>query len=81
VEKQIRRMEIEPADNGGHTVQHSYKSQPVNRKGSMAGGMDMDYPKPESFVFGSGDGEKLVAHVVKHLGIKKAAAEEKAGEE
>jgi hypothetical protein len=72
--KELESLRIEPAKNGGHTVRHSYKRVAVHRKGSMSGGMGYDYPESEEFVFGPDDNEKMMAHVSKHLGLKKAAA-------
>ena len=71
--KELRSMTIEPAENGGHTVHHSYKARPVMRKGSMSGGMGMDYPESETHVFGPADGKKLAAHIATNLGLKQGA--------
>lgn len=58
--KEIRSVEIEKAENGGHTVTHRFK-QPSNGP----------YHESEGpHVFGADEGKKLVAHLVKHLGIK-----------
>jgi len=67
--KELDSMTISPAKNGGHTIRHSYKAQPVMRKGSMSGGLGMDYPQSEEHVFGPNDGKKALAHIAKHLGI------------
>jgi hypothetical protein len=79
-QKQLRSMEIEPAENGGHVVTQRYKARPVLRKGAMSGGMGMDSPESEQHVFGPGDGRKLHAHIAQHLGLK-GAAPAAAGEE
>jgi len=47
--KEIRRMVIEPAENGGHTVSHEYK--PIQREGRH--GMSESYLEPEKHVFGA----------------------------
>ncbi len=75
--KELDSIRIEPAKNGGHTVRHSYKSRQVYVKGRN-GGMRTEYPESEEFVFGPDDGDKMMAHVAKHLGMK--AAKEEAAE-
>ena len=64
--KEIERIEITPAKNGGHTVRHSFKSKPSYSKSH---GMGMEHVPSEEVVFGSGEGKKMMAHVGKHLGI------------
>ena len=59
----IRRMEIEPSDNGGHTVTHSYKSSP-GKSGAF-----MESEPSKSYTFGPGDHEKLLTHVDTHLNL------------
>ena len=63
--KEIRRMEIEPAENGGHTVTHSYK--PMQREGKH--GMQESYMEPEHHVFGADEGREMLTHVANHLSI------------
>jgi hypothetical protein len=63
--KEIRRIEIEPAENGGHTVTHSYK--PIQREGRH--GMSENYVEPEKHVFGADEGHEMLAHVANHLEI------------
>jgi hypothetical protein len=72
--KEVESIRIEPAKNGGHTVRHSYKRMPVHRKGGPNAGMGYDYPESEEFVFGPDDGDKMIAHVRKHAGVKSGAA-------
>lgn len=67
--KQIRRISIEPAETGGHTVEHRYKDKPSHSKKN---GMSMQYVEPETFVFGKDEDEKMLGHVAKHLGLKAA---------
>ena len=66
-EKEIRRISIEPAENGGHTVEHNYKPQP---KKSGRNGITMDYPDSDTHVFGAEEDEKLLSHLAKHLKLK-----------
>ncbi len=76
-EKKIRNIEIEPAENGGHTVTHRFKEQPTH---SRKGGMSMGYIEPEQHVFGPGDDEKMLGHVAKHLGLKTGKVVDKDGD-
>lgn len=64
--KKLRSIEIEPAENGGHTVTHRYREQPTH---SSKNGMGMAYVEPESHVFGPDEGHKMLAHVANHLEI------------
>ena len=63
--KEIRRIVIEPAENGGHTVTHEYK--PMQREGKH--GVQENYVEPEHHVFGADEGHKMLAHVANHLNI------------
>ena len=63
--KEIRRLVIEPAENGGHTVSHEYK--PMQREGRH--GMTESYVEPERHVFGADEGHEMLAHVANHLDI------------
>lgn len=65
MKKEIRRIEIEPAENGGHTVTHHYK--PMQRE-SKHGVME-NYVEPEQHVFGADEGHEMLAHVANHLEI------------
>jgi hypothetical protein len=56
--KRVRSIEIEPAENGGHTVTHHFTS------GSTAA-----YAEPERHVFGAHEGHEMLAHVANHLEI------------
>lgn len=62
----IRRMEIEPAENGGHMVTHHLKDKPVH---SSKVGMGMAYQEPEKHVFGPEQGHEMLAHIANHLAI------------
>lgn len=66
---EIASIEISPAENGGHTVRHRFKSKPTYRKGAMHSGMESNYKEPEEHVFGKGQDKAMLAHVGKHLGI------------
>ena len=63
--KELRRIEIEPAENGGHTVTHHYKE--ATREGKH--GVQMSYVEPEQHVFGAKEGHAMLAHVANHLAI------------
>lgn len=63
--KEIRRLVIEPAENGGHTVSHEYK--PMQREGRH--GLTESYVEPERHVFGADEGHEMLAHVANHLDI------------
>ena len=76
-EKEIRRIEIEPAENGGHTVTHHFKERPTH---SSKHGMGMEYTAPEQHVFGPEDGHLMLAHVANHLHIPKEAPGEEESE-
>jgi hypothetical protein len=78
MKKELEEMRIRPGANGGATVTHEYKRQPVFRKGNMNGGFDSDRPKSEDYPFGPEDAAKLTAHITQHLGLKNA--KEEAGE-
>ena len=63
--KEIRRIEIEPAENGGHTVTHHYKDAVRHGKhGDVS-----RYVEPEHHVFGPDEGHEMLAHVANHLAI------------
>lgn len=79
--KQLERIEIHPAKNGGHTVRHEFQRQPNKKGGSMSSGVYMERPEPEEHVFGPGDGAAMMAHVAKNLGVKGGAAKEPDGDE
>ena len=64
--KEIHRIEIEPAENGGHTVTHHFKPTEKPGKGLS---YDYDRPRSETHVFGKGEGHEMLAHVANHLQI------------
>lgn len=53
--KKLRRVTIEAAKNGGHTVEHHFDHS------------DGPYREPEQHVFGKGEHEKMLAHVANAL--------------
>lgn len=59
----IRRIEIEPAENGGHTVTHHF--QPASGKGFMTG----SHKEPQAHVFGANEGHAMLVHVANTLDI------------
>jgi hypothetical protein len=73
MKKEIRRMDIEPAENGGHTVIHHYK--PVQREGKH-GMMPEAYVEPEHHVFGADEGHEMLAHIANHLEIPEMEGDE-----
>jgi hypothetical protein len=60
---EIRRIEIEPAENGGHTVTHHFHDTPSKK------GLGSSYNDPEHHVFGEHEGHEMLAHVANHLKI------------
>ena len=62
----LHHMEIHPAKNGGHTVEHYFESKP-SKSGAFR-----EMPPPEKHVFGADESGKMMAHVSKHLGISNA---------
>ena len=56
--KQLDHIRISKGANGGHVVEHHYASS--------AGGA---YQEPEKFPFGDDDGDEMMAHVSKHMGV------------
>lgn len=71
-DKKIRRIEIEPAENGGHTVTHHYRETPTH---SAKSGIHVAYMEPEQHVFGPEDGHEMLAHVANHLHIPEGEEE------
>jgi hypothetical protein len=62
---EIRSIEVEKAENGGHTVTHRFQHQ-----------SDGPYHESETHVFGASEGAKLMSHLSEHLGIKSEAPDE-----
>lgn len=60
----LSHIQIEEAENGGHSVEHRFESSGPN------------YHEPKTFVFGKPDGEKpqlpkghVLQHIAEHMGI------------
>lgn len=60
--KEVRSIEVEKAENGGHTVTHRFQHQ-----------SEGPYHEAETHVFGKSEHAKLLSHLSKHLGIKAEA--------
>ncbi|MBV8208212.1 MAG: hypothetical protein JO041_15610 [Acidobacteria bacterium] len=69
---ELHHLEIHPAENGGHTVEHHFKM-----KHSKSGAF-ITHPDPERYSFGPEEGHKMLAHTANTLGIQ---GEDAAGEE
>jgi hypothetical protein len=76
---ELRKMEIEPAENGGHTVTHHKKPKMSKDRHSHAG-MSMGYEEPEHHVFGKDEGHEMLAHIANHLGISEGMGKEEKDE-
>ena len=76
----IERMEIRPAENGGHVVTHHMKAK-MGRDSKSHSGMSMGYSEPEMHVFGKDEGHEMLAHVANHLGISEIEGKEEKDEE
>lgn len=74
--ERLRRMEIEPTEDGGHIVTHHEREKPIKNRSSHSG-MSMGYSEPKRHAFGKEEGHEMLAHVANHLGIKELAEDEK----
>ena len=72
---ELHHMEIHPAENGGHVVEHHFKPK-MQKSGAF-----MEHKEPEKHVFGPTQGAKMVSHLKEHLGIGAAPAAKSAGKE
>lgn len=61
--KKIHKVEVTRAKNGGHVVRHHFISGP-----------DRPFEEPQEHVFGKGEGQALMAHLHKHLGVRDSEA-------
>lgn len=75
--KQLRRIEIEPSDNGGHTVTSHFKATPAKRSGAMNSGIYMEHSEPEMHTFGPKEHGAVISHISKALGLKSDEAEQR----
>jgi hypothetical protein len=57
----LSHLEVRHAENGGHIVRHHFEHGPL-----------FDYHEPTEHVFGKRDGEKMLAHVGKHMGVRES---------
>lgn len=55
--KTLKSIELERAANGGHVVTHRYTSSTG------------EYHEPEVHTFAKDEGDKMLAHVGKHMGV------------
>ena len=69
--KQLERIEIQPAENGGHVVTHHYARKPSGKSQAFYMGEE-----PEKHVFGKGEHRELVAHVTSALHLPEAKEEQ-----
>jgi hypothetical protein len=74
--EELRKIEIEPAQNGGHTVTHHRKPKMSKDRHAHAG-MSMGYEEPAHHVFGKEEGHEMLAHIANHLGIEAGTSEGK----
>jgi hypothetical protein len=73
--KKLHHIEIHPAENGGHTVQHHFHHEMRRNRDSHVG-MTMSAPEPEHHVFGPHEGHQMLAHVANHLQIPESGPAE-----
>lgn len=69
--KKIHHLVIEKVkgENGGHIVRNHYQS---------AG---MEYHEPSTHIFAKGEGQEMLNHVAKHMGVSTGEPEEEEQEE
>jgi hypothetical protein len=60
----LRRVAIEKGDSGGHVVEHQYEDK------------DGFPTHTEHHVFGEGEDEALLQHLIKHLALKSGDEDE-----
>lgn len=78
MDKHLHRLEIEPAENGGHVVRHHHREISKNNKSHS--GISV-YSEPETHVFGPDEGHEMLAHVANHLHIAEPKEEEREDDE
>jgi hypothetical protein len=59
----MEHMRISPSENGGHSIEHHYKSS-MGKSGAF-----LSHPEPETHVFGAHEGAKMIKHIKEHLGL------------
>ena len=73
---ELTKIEIVPAENGGHIVTHHLKAK--MRMDSRSHSGMAHYVEPEQHVFGKDEGHEMLRHLAEHLKIAepKGAKEE-----
>lgn len=66
--KKLLRIEIEPAENGGHTVTHHFR-EGMGKDARSHSGISFHHEEPEKHVFGPHEGHEMLAHVANHLHV------------
>lgn len=73
---QLHHMEIHPTENGGHVVEHHFKSMPSKGRD----GIGMSYQEPQKHSFGADEHAKMMEHVHESLGLKNEPEEDRKSE-
>ncbi len=73
--KELMRLEIEPAENGGHTVTHHYRTS-AKRDAKNPSGVSYQHQEPEHHVFGKDEGHEMLRHVAEHTGVAEPGEED-----
>ena len=76
---ELTRIEIVPAENGGHTVTHHMKPK-MRVDGRSHSGMTQ-YVEPQHHVFGKNEGHEMLRHLAEHLEIAEPKGEKESDEE
>jgi hypothetical protein len=66
--KKLHHIELTRGKDGGHVARHHFENN------------GMHYHQPEEHIFGDDEGEELVGHLAKHMGIKPNKEEATEGE-
>lgn len=62
--KKLDHIRVKAAEDGGHTVEHHYAED------------GMTFHRPKMHVFGKDEGEDMLNHVAKHMGVKRTPSQE-----
>ena len=65
--KVLHSIEVKHAENGGHILSHRFDNS----------GPGYGYHETEDHAFGAEEGDKVIAHIAKHMGLSRGKAEEK----
>jgi hypothetical protein len=68
--KTLEEIRIRPADNGGHTVMHSFKRPELKGK-ERGNGIWPERPTEEEHIFGKGEHDEMFDHIHEALGCCK----------